>query len=101
MSDQPEIPSSPRRSPALQWAVANNSADLVYTEVEDLLRRRRRKRLAWAGSLAVFLAVSAVAVSRVSPKGSVSSTPVAVTIFAPEKKILSDGSRVELKPGAQ
>jgi transmembrane sensor len=64
--------------------------------------RRRRRRAALAGATCLLL-VGLAAVWRTAPPatGNAATTATRVAVVAPDSRTLPDGSRVELKPGAE
>ena len=89
---------------ALRWAVASGVAPDLVKNAEARARRRRR-RLRTAGAVAFAFALVGAGVWRwpaPSPV-AVESRPIAstaATIITPETRTLTDGSVVELRPGA-
>jgi transmembrane sensor len=87
---------------ALDWAVAHDAADQVFAEVGTQLRRRTRRRMAAAGCAVLLLAAGFVWQTR--PGAPDAITPVEAlnaVASAPARRVLPDGSVVELKDGAQ
>ncbi|HRE84452.1 MAG TPA: FecR domain-containing protein [Opitutaceae bacterium] len=88
---------------ALAWIRENGGATQV-ADTSRLRARRTRRRQALAGATAAALIVSASLVWMLRPSAHshlVPDMPATAVLEAPEKKILADGSSVELKEGAK
>jgi transmembrane sensor len=86
----------------LEWPRAAGQVDLLMAALEVRKKRRRRRRAA-AGAAAVLTGTCLwfFTATRV-PVGSAASAPGSRSIVvAPERRILADGSVVELRPGAE
>lgn len=86
-------------TPALDWVVPSGAVDLVYGEVAAQLRRRRHRRFASATLACAALLAGAVWWRTQEPTSLVEPAMAAI-VSAPDRQVLSDGSVVELKPGA-
>lgn len=88
---------------ALGWARADGAAARVAEQARRHRRKRREVRQAVAASAAAVLLVSALWLWPASPAAHPPLTPArsALVVAAPERRVLPDGSVVELKPGAR
>ncbi len=89
--------------PALRWLHRSGAEDELLTELGRRLHLRRRRRLAATASLAAVAIVASVWWQGGVPRaGEVSSSASsAAKVALPERRLLPDGSAVELKEGAQ
>jgi transmembrane sensor len=86
----------------LDWAREIGAADRVIQDLDHYVRRRRRRRLQFAGGAGLFLVVTALlwqswstaALNRGAPSGG------RALVLRPETRTLPDGSSVELSQGA-
>ena len=106
---------------AVRWALEVRAADEVLGGLDAEVRRlrlRRLRRAGWGG-VATFTLLGALAWVRFPPagtapgtspgkveasvsRGSVAAQPAAnLVVSHPSRRVLDDGSRVELKPGAE
>jgi transmembrane sensor len=87
-------PKQETHRPALDWVVSRGMSDYVFDGVEREVRRRAKRRLAAAGSLALVLAgVGAVAWLGPYLRGH---TSAATSPGQRQTLVLSDGTRIEL-----
>ena len=86
---------------ALAWALANGVAEDVVIEVGRRLRRRRQRRVALAGGTLTALLVAGILWQTRPVQPSTVAHPVNAVVSMPAKRVLPDGSIVELKDGAQ
>lgn len=100
-SPQSRHPASNSRVDPLDWARSADAADLVEQEMRACVRRRRAKRISLLGGASVL---ALVALLWMWPGNSFAPTGPAelgrARVAAPERRILSDGSTLEFKPGA-
>jgi transmembrane sensor len=96
----------PRLHP-LDWAVAANATDEIWQETQiKVHRRRRQRRQIVGGGVAAAMALAALAwhvgsIRRGPAAAPRELAPVANSaVIVPEQRILPDGSRIDLKPGA-
>jgi transmembrane sensor len=88
---------------ALAWAVSAGAAGTLVDNLRVRARQRRRRRVA-AGATVGAIALMALTVfwprAEVVPDklAATASSPI---VSAPERRVLADGSVVELKPGAE
>jgi transmembrane sensor len=104
-------PGSGARSPRLHpidWAIAAKAVDDVWRETQLKVRRRQRQRLqVAAGSLVVALVAAGFLWrgwrNERQPSGAAQETIAATrsAVLMPEQRLLTDGSKVDLKPGAE
>jgi transmembrane sensor len=89
--------------PALRWLHRAGAEDELLTELGRRLHLRRRRRIAVTASLAALVVCAGVWWQAVAWRaGEVSaSAPYAAKVALPERRLLPDGSAVELKEGAQ
>lgn len=90
-----------RRMHAVDWALESGAGDDVLIEMERSLARRRSKLAVGGGLVAAALAVLAVIgggarPDAVKPGGVAPST---IVLAVPERRVLNDGSTVELRTG--
>lgn len=114
MSDVPPTPEIASRSHdgsrvhPLDWALNAGAADEIWLQTRAKVRRRNRQRMtALVGGVAALIVITVWATFP-TKRGQVERTLVANTavdgravVSLPEKRTLSDGSIVELKPGAE
>ena len=86
---------------ALAWALANGVAEDVVIEVGRRLRRRRQRRVALAGGTLTALLVAGILWQTRPVQPSTVAHPVNAVVSMPARRVLPDGSIVELKDGAQ
>ncbi len=104
MNPPPRSPDAnpPEEKSALDWAAAHGAAGAVMAEVDRQLRRRRRRRSTLAGATVAALLIAGIAwQNRLKTPAAPVAMPVNVVVSLPAKRILPDGSTVELKDGAQ
>src|SRR4051812_24692232 len=88
------------RSDALDWIAATGRTERLLDVVESGVRRRRRRRRV-IGSAAVALALFIVVGLSVRPfNDDIPKVAVLAQTATVETRVLSDGSSVELAPGA-
>lgn len=97
-----------RTGEALEWLRGAQAEAEVLAEVERRVRRRKRRaRLSGLTAAAALAAIGGLAWTQLEPGGEPVAPPKMVaqlptaTISAPERRSLSDGSVVELKPGTE
>lgn len=83
-------------SPAVTWVRPSGAVEMLYKEIDAELRRRRRR--AKAGVITATLAVLLVAAGWQfrSVERPVSRPPSAPIVSVPFRRVLNDGSKVEL-----
>ena len=88
------------RKTLLDWPAGSGTADLVLEELRRRSSRRRNRRLA-TGATALAMCV-AVGLFTFRSRPVAEAVPVVadLTVHAPIARILSDGSKVEIKDGA-
>jgi transmembrane sensor len=88
----------------LDWPLHTGTIDTILTQLDERARNRRRRRrtLASAATVAGLLLVVGL-FHRIAPREIAQPIPKASTlvVLAPQNRVLSDGSRVELSDGAQ
>jgi transmembrane sensor len=104
---------SSRDEQPIDWAATTGAVDDVIASLDAKVRRRRaqrRRRLLAGGTLGLVLIAG---VARFAPGVLADKNPIAAASFSsattatttlvshPEQQVLSDGSVVELKPGAR
>lgn len=89
--------------PALRWLHRAEAEDELLLEFARRLRLRRRRRIAVTSSLAAVAIAAGVWWQVVAPRADEASpsAPFAAKVALPERRLLPDGSAVELKEGAQ
>ncbi len=104
---RPSRPASPqpadpdRRSDALDWiAATGRTARLLEVVESGVLRRRRRRRLAWSGAATLALLVAGALSTRWFLDDQAGPVAVLARADSVETRVLADGSIVELAPGA-
>lgn len=102
---KPENPPAARDDTAeavLDWAVRNGTAGLVLREVERRLRRKQRRAFLLG---AAGLAVLAAGLWHLIPRSPATDLPAPdasnAVVSVPAKRVLPDGTVVDLKDGAQ
>ena len=93
----------------MDWAIEAQAVDEIWRETQIKVRRRHRRRLqVMAGSLAAALVAAAGVLWNGVLAGRNSSDAVdgsiaaaGSTVLVPEQRVLPDGSKVDLKPGAE
>ena len=107
-TDSPRPPAEDRTSPALAWLHRAQAEEELLRAVAERVRRKRARRFATAGALAILLLAaammpwlqpSAAPPPQLSPPRVVASATA--TITRPPLQTLSDGSTIELKDDAQ
>jgi transmembrane sensor len=90
-----------RRLHPAEWVLAAGAVEDVLGEMQARLRQRRRRRLSAALGVAASLALAALWI--VPPRGAHSAAHAAgsAVVMRPERQHLSDGSIIELRPGAE
>lgn len=84
----------------LDWARETGAADRVVADLDRFLRRRRQRRLQFAG-VAVIALVAAIWQPWLRKNPDVAATAGGqIVLLQPERRGLPDGSTVELSPGA-
>ena len=87
---------------ALAWAVSSGAAPQVVAQLAARRRSRQRRRFTVAAGAAAIFALTAVIWQRTpAPTTAASSNPSGLTVSAPARRELPDGSVVDLKPGAE
>jgi transmembrane sensor len=100
---RPGRPSADSPDP-LDWPADTGEAERVLADLDAWMRRRRRRRLQWLGGAAAMAALLFFAgrewslLHRAPPA---TRTASGVTVQAPEKRVLPDGTSVELRAGAE
>ena len=102
-SDRAGRPKGRNRIHAVEWARAEGAeADVLAAMERTLARRRRRGAIA---GMAVLTAVVLAVALRPGPEARqgypASGAPVTIVVAAPERRVLEDGSTIELRRGAQ
>lgn len=100
MNDRPEPPAGepgPPRS-ALDWADHPGRAGRLVAELRQRQRRRATRRWAAAGVAACALLIAGLALPRLREAPPPAAAPV---VHFPERQVLPDGTRVDLRPGAR
>ena len=87
------------RSAALDWVVASDSVNEVFSAVEAQLRRRRRRRMMTA-SVATAAVLIVATFSWQSQREADAALPPDISIAHTHRQTLSDGSMIELRSGA-
>lgn len=87
---------------ALAWAVASGAATHVIAQLASRRRSRQRRRLTVAAGLTALVALTFI-LSLPAPSGGAVAVGASsnLTISAPVRRELPDGSVVDLKPGAE
>ena len=107
-SNAPGRAASGARLHPMEWAVDSQAVDEIWRETQRKVRHRRRRRFqVMAGTVAAACAVAIMLRTGVvnEPKHvrvaheSVASAPV--TVVEPQRRVLADGSIVELKADAE
>ncbi len=85
----------------VDWAVEANVAGEVMAETGARLRRRRRRRWAAGGALVAVALLAGAYYSAQRPAAPLGRPSVSAIVDLPERKVLPDGSVVDLKDGAR
>lgn len=89
----------------LAWSVRSGAVDdvLAMMDIRIAARRRRRRRIRVGAGLTAVLLLAFFAGSHRwgAPSPPSSAAPASAVVSLPERTVLSDGSIVELKPGAR
>lgn len=98
--------SDERELPALEWMRRVRAEDELLREIRVKVKRRRARRLAAAGAMAVMICVGGFVLKALRPAAESSvetgqAIAVTATVSRPSLQKLPDGSTVELKDGAK
>ena len=92
----------------MDWAIEAKAVDEIWRETQLKVRRRQRRRLRIAtGSLVAAMVVvglwwnGALAGRNTNGAAGGSIAAAGSTVLVPEQRVLPDGSKVDLKPGAE
>ena len=117
MNNESADSSSPSRGPGsgarssrlhpMDWAIEAKAVDEIWQQTQLKVRRRqRRRRQVAAGSLVVALVAAGILWrgwrDGHQPSGAAHETMAATrsAVLMPEQRLLADGSKIDLKPGA-
>jgi transmembrane sensor len=117
MPDHPHLPAGRSRRPGrgvgpprlhpLDWAVEARAGDEIWQQTQHKVRQRRRRRWQAVGGVvaaAVFLGglgwSGALGGRDPAGPGHAAVATAGSAVIVPEQRILPDGSKIDLKPGA-
>lgn len=98
---RPQPKPSEAAQPALDWMRRAHAEDELLREIERQVRRKRQRRFVAAGALAAMVAIAGFEWRWAARHANAAPPLTAATLIAPERRVLADGSTVELKDDAR